>query len=281
MTDVPQIADVVEFQTWAADQAYSISTLQEDLEAALGEDEHDQAEDYARQIFEELASRAQLLGTAYPFDHDGATLTPNNRKSDSSYLFCLGLNFSDDITLELRTREFEAVVKTAAEAYFRGEAVRIGAPWATGEITDYLVLLQKVSDLIPDLGPPTQAVAPGGGDAGWDVVVVNNFKDRKFSRIIALGNCATGRTNWRQKGLETQPTLFWSFFTRSPLSENVCLTFIAVPFLMTDDDKLRKAGEKCITFDRIRICEHAPSTSPAVMAWLESQRAKALDEPLI
>jgi hypothetical protein len=281
MKAVPEIADVVELQAWAEDQPYSISALQDDLEAALPGDEADRAEDYAREVFEEVAQRARLLGQAYPFTYDGITLAPNDRKANSSYLFCLGLNFLGDITMELRTREFEAVVKVAAEGYFRGQAVRIGAPWATGEITDYRSLLQKVSDLIPDLGPPTRDEAPGGGDAGWDVVVVNNFKDRKFSRIIALGNCATGKTDWRRKGLETQPTLFWSFFTRPPQSENVCLTFIAVPFIMTEEDRLRKTGEKCIIFDRIRICEHSPSTSPEVMEWLDSQRPRALDEPLI
>lgn len=279
--DIFKFADVVEYQTWASDQAYSISALKEDLEAALEESEHDQAEDYSRQVFEELSHRARLLGPAYPFDCNGVTLMPNAGKADSSYLFCLGLTFREDITRDLRTREFEAVVKTAAEKYFRGKAIRIGSPWKTGEVTDYEQLLQMVSDLIPDLGPPTKREAPAGGDAGWDVVVVNNFNDCKFSRIIALGNCATGRTDWHGKGLETQPTLFWSFFTRAPQNGNVCLTFLAVPFPMTEDDKLRKAGDSCITFDRIRICENAPSASPAVMTWLESQRSGALDVPFV
>jgi hypothetical protein len=124
-------------------------------------------------------------------------------------------------------------------------------------------------------------VAPSGGDAGWDVVIVNNFGDRKFSRVIALGNCATGTTDWRRKGLETQPTLFWSFFTRPPQATNVCLTFVAVPFLMSEEDKLRKAGQTCITFDRIRICEYAPSATQAVMDWLVANRTAALDIPLL
>ncbi len=281
MDTIPDITDVVELRTWASDQPYSISTLKEDVEALLEDDEMERAEDYAREIFEELAARAQLLGAAYPFTCDGATLTPNDQKANSSYLFCLGLSIFDDVTLELRTREFEAIVQVAAERYFCGEAIRIGAPWATTEITNYRELLEKVTNLIPDLGPPTREIAPAGGDAGWDVVVVNNFADRKFSRIIALGNCATGKTDWRKKGLETQPTLFWSFFTRSPVGANVCLTFIAVPFIMTEDDKLRKAGPECITFDRIRICGNASRTTDAVMQWLDRHRIDALDVPLI
>jgi hypothetical protein len=209
------------------------------------------------------------------------TLTPNDRKNNSSYLFCLGLNFFEDIPAEFRTREFEDIVKTAAEEYFRGKGLRIGAPWRTEAIKEYRDLLQLVSDLIPDLGPPTRTRAPKGGDAGWDIVVVNNFSDRKFSRIIALGNCATGRTDWLQKGNETGPHLFWSFFNRSPVGPNVCLTFFAVPFLMTEEDKLRKVSATCLTFDRIRICEHVPSASEAVMEWLDRHRAEALDVSLI
>src|SRR6185437_536951 len=281
MKSVPEIADVVELQVWAEDQAYSDSALKEDLEAALPAEEMENAEEYARQVFEEVMQRARLLGTAYPFTCDGVTIAPNERKADSSYLFCLGLNFFEEITVNLRTREFEAVVKAAAESYFRGKAVRIGAPWRTGEITSYRELLEKVTDLIPDLGPPIQNEALGGGDAGWDVVVVNNFADGKFSRIIALGNCATGITDWRKKGMEAQPTLFWDFFTRPPQPYNICLTFIAVPFLMSEHEKKRKAGPWCIAFDRIRICEHAGSASPVGMEWLESQRNKALDLALV
>jgi len=99
--------------------------------------------------------------------------------------------------------------------------------------------------------------------------------------MIALGNCATGVTDWRKKGMEAQPTLFWDFFTRPPQAYNVCLTFIAVPFLMSERDKKRKAGPWCIAFDRFRICEHAGGASPAVMEWLESQRPKALDLALL
>ena len=108
-----------------------------------------------------------------------------------------------------------------------------------------------------------------------------NFTDNTFPRVIALGNCATGKTNWLSKGLETQPGYFWDFFTRSPITRNVCLTFIAVPFMMTDNEKRRKLSPECITFDRIRICEHAALTSSSVMQWLEHHRAEALDVALL
>lgn len=280
MAGVLETADIVELQTWANDAPYSASTLEEHLRAALALEDRDQAERIAREVFEILAERARLLGPSYPFTFDGLTLAPSERKNNSSYLFCLGLTLLEGITNNLRTIEFEAIVKVAAEKYFRGKAVRIGAPWKTQEITVYSDLLQRVTDLIPDIGPPTRAAAPGGGDGGWDVVVVNNFADQDFSRIIVLGNCATGRDDWHGKGMEAQPTFFWDFFTKAPQPYNVCLTFLAVPFLMTKDEKLRKTGPTCLAFDRIRVCENAPETSATAMEWLDSQRTSALNLPI-
>ena len=135
MIPISSITDVVELRTWAQDQTYSVSALKEDLEAALPLNEAKTPEDYAREVFEELGQQARLLGAAYPFDTDGVTLSPNNRKSDSSYLFCLAMNFFDDFPIRIRSPEFEGLVKTAAEKYFRGRGIRIGAPWKTGTIT--------------------------------------------------------------------------------------------------------------------------------------------------
>src|ERR1700679_138238 len=139
MKRLDDVADIIELQGWAADQPYSESSLQEDLEAGWPDDDDMGPETLAREIFEVLTTRASVLADAYPFSCDGAVLRPRPvRKDDSSYLFCLGLNhFASDVDLDLRTREFEDIVKSAAENYFGGEAVRIGAPWATGEITDY------------------------------------------------------------------------------------------------------------------------------------------------
>jgi hypothetical protein len=278
-----EIADTIELLVWANDQSYSQSELKDDLEAGWPQVDPQGPEDLARQVFEELFDRAGTLGKAYPFLCNGNVLRPRQeRKGNSSYLFCLGLTyFEAKVTLELRTREFEGIVSKAAESYFGGKSVRIGAPWATQKITSYKALLQMVSDLIPELGPPIRETAPGGGDAGWDIVLVRNFADDRFSRIIALGNCATGLTNWKAKGAEVAPTLFWSYFKSDPASRNPCLTFFAVPFQMTDDDKLSKAHHNCITFDRLRICEHSPNANKKVMKWLEALRADAQDLPLL
>jgi len=277
MSRISLIADVVELRTWASDNSFTLSSLQEELEAVLPGEEIESAEQMANDVFDELEYRRGLLGDAYPFSIGDFSIRPNERKEDSSYLFCLGLIFFDNIPANLRTTEFETVVRCAAESYFCGEGVRIGAPWRTDEITEYRQLLELVRDLIPDLGVPVVDVAPAGGDGGWDIVVVKNFGDRTYSRIIALGNCATGRTDWDRKGQESAPNSFWRFFTRTPVDRNVCLTFLAVPFAMTEDERDKKTWYNSISFDRFRICQHFPTAGQTVMEWLEGCKNAASD----
>ena len=282
MSRSSEIADAVELRAWATDLAYSITSLKEELEAVLPQDdEGETAERYANEVFEELEDRQRLLNASYPFNVDGNTIEPNELKTNSSYLFCLGLTFFGDVPLDIRTREFESLAKSAAEIYFRGTSVRIGAPWKTGEIVSYPDLLQLVCDAIPDLGRPVRVVAPGAGDGGWDIVVVNNFPDRGFSRIIALGNCATGRTNWHTKGNETEAVYFWDSFAHPPERKNVCLRFLAIPFQATDDQKHRKQSDDCILFDRPRLCGLASTASQRAMEWLRSHVAEALEVALV
>jgi len=281
MKPVGEIADVVEIQTWAANKTYTISGLKEDLEALLGNDADGyEPERHAQEIFDELATRAQTLGDAYPFEFDGYTLRLHNPEQGSSYLFCLGLSLlkAEGITQNIRNVEFETLVMRAAQKYFGGQAVRIGAPWKTTGVPTYPALLKTVSDLIPELGQPTRTKAPHGGDGGWDVVIVKNFGDRTFPRLVALGNCATGKTDWRKKGAETLQTYFWSFFSHTHRS--VCITFLAAPFVMDQDDRLRKSDSTTLTFDRLRICEHAADASQPVREWLEANKEQLLALPL-
>jgi len=275
---VDEIADIVELQTWAGLKATTLSELKDQLEAALDEDDKGEAETIAQKVLEEFLYRQEILGDAYPFKTDGYRLEISHAEpTNTTYLFCVGLSVlpSTEIGNQQRSVQFETVVMNAASSIFGGLALRIGAPWRSEEIPEYGVLLDRVIEMIPDLGAKLETQAPNGGDAGWDVIVVKDFCDRRFPRFVALGNCATGRTNWESKGMETQPTFFWSFFQGDPRS--VWITFFAVPFTMDEKAKLRKYSPTNLTLDRFRICEHAPTTSlPTVSEWLEGQRLNAL-----
>jgi hypothetical protein len=178
-----------------------------------------------------------------------------------------------------RSVQFETIVMDAAKRFFGGSALRIGAPWRSAETPDYGTLLDKVIELIPNLGQKLKVTAPGGGDAGWDVLIVKNFRDGLYPRLIALGNCATGRYDWKRKGMEVQPTLFWDYFSHNHLS--VFLTFFAVPFAMDEDDRKRKLSATNLTLDRFRICEHAPAANDDVAKWLQERRDTALEVTLV
>jgi hypothetical protein len=282
MKTVEEIADIIELQIWAAQKPSTVSSVKEELESVLDAEDKTDAENIAQNVVDAFAERQQMLGMAYPFKTDGYKMEINHPDpTTTTYLFCLGLSLlpASEIHNEQRSLQFETVVMNAARNFFGGKALRIGAPWASAEIPHYGALLDKVIELIPNLGEKFKTEAPGGGDAGWDVLVVKNFCDNFIPRFIALGNCATGRTDWKRKGLETQPTYFWSYFQSDHRS--VFITFFAVPFTMNEESRLRKLSQTCLTLDRLRICEHAPITPlPEIATWLEEQRANALRLPL-
>jgi hypothetical protein len=282
MKPIEEISDIVELQTWAGGKPATASALTEWLESALDEEETPDIEQKAQNVLDEFRNRQELLGSAYPFKTDGSKLELDHpHPAGTTYLFCLGLSLlpASEIQNEQRALQFETVVMNAAKSFFGGQALRIGAPWSSYDIPDYATLLDKVIELIPNLGEKLKTTAPDGGDAGWDVLIVKNFRDNQFPRFVALGNCATGRTDWKRKGMETQPTLFWSYFQSEHRS--TFLTFFAVPFAMDEDARLRKLSSTCLTLDRFRICEHAPTTPLAeTAAWLEGQRERALQIPL-
>lgn len=278
MKDIPYIADAVEFRAWAKQSPYTFNALEDDLKAAI--DEEDYAENLPQNVMDEIQTRGLLLSDKYPFECDGYKIEARDADTkNSTYVFCLGLSLLPDVFIvnDQRAQQFETIAMRAAVGFFGGQGLRIGAPWKTEEIATYDVLLDQVVEMIPDLGERVRDVAPGGGDGGWDVLVVKDFADKRFPRLVALGNCATGRTDWKRKGKETEPDYFWEFFAHGHRSTFV--TFFAVPFVMDDDARKRRLSPTGMTFDRFRICEYAPQSTLDVADWVESVRAAALEVP--
>jgi|SRR5579859_484039 len=283
MKTIDEMADIVEFQTWADGGPTTLSSVKQNLESALDTEDTSEVETIAQEVLDAFADRQRMLGSRYPFKTDGFKLEVNHPAAESTtYLFCLGLSLlpPTEIQNEQRSVQFETIVLNAARSFFGGVGLRIGAPWRTEQIPDYGTLLDKVIELVPNLGKKMKVAAPEGGDAGWDVLIVRNFCDNSIPRFVALGNCATGRTDWKRKGIDAQPALFWSYFFQSDI-RSVFLTFFAVPFLMDEDARLRKLSPGNMTFDRLRLCEYAPFTQmDEASVWLKTQRLHALDIPI-
>ena len=289
MTDVSKIADAAELRVWAKQEVYTLAALVEDLKASIDEDEYgeeeagaessEETQALAQKVMDEVLARQEILKGSYPFECDGykIQLKPGDANK-STYVFCLGLSLlpPDNVSAHQRGVQFETVAMRAANRFFRGQPLRVGHPLSNGAPT-YKDLFDQVIKLIPDLGSPSDE-AIKRGDGGWDVLIVKSFADNKFPRLIVLGNCATSRAEWLSKGMETAPNYFWKSFKGR--HESVVLTFLAVPFLMDDDDRLRKSYENAISFDRLRICEHAPESSQDIADWIESTREAALGVPL-
>jgi len=276
MRGISYIADTVEFRTWARQAPYTFNELEDDLKAAIDEDDY--SENLPQKVMDEIVARQGILKDAYPFESDGYSVRVKCADPQkSTYLFCVALSLlpAAYIETEQRAQQFESVATRAAKGFFGGDALRIGAPWKTDEVPTYGKLLDKIVALIPNLGNRARDEAPNGGDGGWDVLVVKNFLDNQFPRLIALGNCATGRTDWKRKGKETEPGYIWEFFAHGHRS--VLITFLVVPYVMDEDIRLRKLG--VLTFDRFRLCEHAAESTNETAAWIESTRDAALDLP--
>jgi hypothetical protein len=281
-----EVADVVELWVWGYGTSMSVSQLESHLETSIpaenisveDSETDDPFEFLAEAVFEEIMLRQDILATAYPFACDservryiGAT------KCESTYVFCLLLSHLDAAHIEndQRAVQFETVAMEAAHTFFGGKALRIGAPWETNT---YNELLDEVIKLIPSLGAIDLDDIVAAGDKGWDIIIVKEFCDNEFPRFVALGNCATGRNDWKRKGLEVQPEYFWdSFRHRRP---GTWITFSAVPFKMGDDIRKRKAGTTNLTFDRFRLCELAPTVAIDAADWVALQKPNALQVAL-
>lgn len=284
MVEALEVADVVELWVWATGNAITISALEGHIETGIpedaintGGDDVDPFEFLAQQVFDELVSRTFSFA-GYPFECNGYRVKYIGQAPHAPpYIFCLLLSYLPAIEIagEQRARQFETLAMQAALGFFGGSAVRIGFPW---EKATYVELLETVLPLLPNLGQVALPEPVTGGDRGWDIILVKGFADDSFPKLVALGNCATGRHNWKEKGLETQPDFFWECFQHQ--RPGTYLTFSAVPFRMDDNSRRRKASDSNMTFDRRRICECAQTLTADAEAWVVQQYTNASNVPL-
>ncbi|MCY4674939.1 MAG: hypothetical protein OXD43_14465 [Bacteroidetes bacterium] len=87
-------------------------------------------------------------------------------------------------------------------------------------------------------------------DDGLDVVAWREFPDRKASKLILFGQCATGRL-WREKTSELQPDDWCKNNLAESLAVNPVPAFF-VPRTLSEVDA-KRTGVNKILFDRCRI----------------------------
>lgn len=275
MPDYSDVADRLEFIVWAENTPYSISTLKDALQALLASADAVEAQQLADDVFETLAERKAMLGPRYPFDVSSKLVSSlGTTISGTPYLFCLACSIvsHEVITPRVRDLMFEQLARSAAESYFGGVGIQTGAKWRQHGHKSYAEMIRKVGASISELGSPVRTVQPGGGDGGWDVILVKQFSDRLYPRIVVGGNCATGQTDWLKKGNETVfPHWFRHFFGKQP--DGPYFEFFAAPFAADADQRSRKTGKETFLFDRFRLAEHGVA-QPGMRDWLTKKALK-------
>jgi len=224
----------------------------------------------ADDAFAELHDRGRACAGAHPFRLDGQAVEATRGANRAPYTFLLLLGAFgaaagppglDGASL------FEEVCAAAGAAFLGGRragarslvfgAPRRGSPAGFRAAVDHLC----------------EAIGEGGGcrprirlrhqrDAKLDVVVWRPFPDRRAGKVIAFGQCATGRL-WADKLDELQPRAFGALWLREPLSVEPLRLFF-VPFRVDRGRWEEAAFRGGVLFDRCRIAAYGAELEPGV-----------------
>lgn len=157
-------------------------------------------------------------------------------------------------------RLFEAICAEAAFHYMGGPHEDVGVIRFGFPRRDHSNFKKAVQALVDEIGE-------GGGvserrrfekkkDGGLDLVVYRRFPDGRSGKILAFGQCASGR-NWRDKTTEMQPDPFARTWLAEPLATSPLLRLFFTPFRVSSDDWFEHTASGGIVFDRCRIAAHA------------------------
>ncbi len=193
---------------------------EEDLDDDVDEGSDD-SERIAESAFEVIERRDRACGGAYPFhlSEDGSTIDPKDDATLAPYSFLLllsvfGLKAGPEGSYPERT--FEDLCAVAAATYLGGpngtaEGLSFGFPRryeAKGFGPALLDLNRQlgVGNLKP--GVEVEKLSKSEKDGGIDVIAWQHFPDREPGQLIAFGQCAVGKTDWRKKASTLNPGSF-------------------------------------------------------------------------
>jgi hypothetical protein len=220
----------------------------------------------------ELERRASLLGTAYPFVFERMVLIAGDGAAGSAYVFLLlmtALSFQGRRTGLIY---FEEIVARALAEYIGGEYVRFGWPRRDPVPRNPEQAVDYLAERLGEQRTRGFPVRLADKDMGLDVAAWKHFPDRRRSKIVILGQCATG-SNWKGKIGELNLTRW-----RNYINFNVKPTPVfAIPWTLDDDtwDWVESFG--VVVFDRIRatFCLCNSPVAKEVRRWCRAHLAEA------
>lgn len=229
-------------------------------------DVSDAGEAASDRAFDELTRRNELYSeNVYPFDFNGEYVQPKDWALSSVYLFLrllgdekLLLAMNADAVRKAR-KLFESLAATALAAYLGGktngvESFVFGFPRRERLPKTFSGALNKLCSLLGEghSCKPDAPLASKAKDDGLDVVAWREFLDKRRSKLIVFGQCATGN-NWEGKFNDMPSTSAWcgTWLSNAPYVDPVRSFF--VPVVIREDlweYASRRAG---ILFDSVRI----------------------------
>lgn len=243
----------------------------------------EQSQAVAETAFAEIELREAGCSGTYPFRVSAQSIKAKNGADASMYVFLLLLaNFGHKAGPEGTNAVglFDDLAAQAAESYFHGESYvfafpRRVAPNGFADAVDDLCV-QMGEGQGNRLRPNTKHQK----DAKLDIVSWRAFEDGRPGKMIAFGQCATGK-NWKDKLAELQPYTFYSQWLAQNPAVSPIRTFF-MPFRVLDDDWLNVALQGGIVFDRCRLAHHAQGVDSTVKeqvaAWNRDVLAKEVRE---
>ena len=202
----------------------------------------------ADEVLAEIEHRVQVLDADYPFQFDLArqqwrlsiAAPVQNaciRAARTCYLFCLLTSALRDGRISGNTADvqkpmanyFQAIATDAAAGVLNGHAISFGSPRPSG--SGFRAALADASQQMR-LGTPleTPPLHSNGKekDAGIDVIAWRDFRDGRPSKLVLLGQVASGH-NWKEKSVKNDAYRFLEWFSQRPIEHYVPSIFIPFP----------------------------------------------------
>ena len=302
--------DVLRLYDFMSDDGHDLETDEvtgEILESEILENDRSECAD---EVLAEIEHRAKVLGADYPFqlsfERFQWSIRPASQVDDNRmmaaracYLFCLLTSAIRDDRIggaaiaSLRRsmeRYFQAVATDAAAGIIYGEAISFGSPRPGG--TGFHPALKDASARMR-LGRPLQRVPLWSSgkekDAGIDVIAWQDWRDGRPSKVVMLGQVASGN-NWTDKSVKNDTHRFFEWFSERPTEHFIPSIFIPFPLHHNCEPREGASFEEVafatashlergfgLVVDRLRIVEAAATRLATVDSGIETSTLTLLN----
>ena len=229
----------------------------------------DRIQSIAEDAFGEVEERFRACGAeqgSYPFNIEEQLIRLKPKPERSIYTFLLLLSYfgeKEGLNKIKATKLFEDICAKAAESYLGGKndyvhSIVFGFPRRIKPKGFRKALDRVCQEMGEGACHRERPITKDNKDAGLDVVAWRDFTDQRQGKLIAFGQCATGR-NWKEKETELQPDDFCRLWVQDPLTVKPIKMFF-VPHRVESIQWTATCMQAGILFDRCRIASLAVKT---------------------